>query len=88
MAVAYSQPVEVLLAVFYGVEVAYTVAWGKLKPEGPYAEFIDRWTQLDFQAYVNELNHLVDAHPHPRQQEYFNEVMRFERDFWHMTWEG
>ena len=88
MAAAYSQPVEVLLAVFYGVEAAYTVAWGRLEPEGPYAEFIDRWTHPDFQAYVNELNRLVDAHPHPKQQEYFNEVMRFERDFWHMTWKG
>ena len=88
VAAAYSQPIEVLLAIFYGVEVAYTVAWGRLKPEGPYAEFIDRWIHPDFQAYVSELRSLADAHPHSKQQEYFDDVMSFERDFWRMTWEG
>ena len=84
----YSQPFQVLLALFYGVEVAYTVAWGRLEAQGPYAEFIDRWTHEDFQAYVRILSRLADAHPHPRQQAMFNEVMRHERDFWRMTWEG
>ncbi len=79
---------QVLLALFYGVEVAYTVAWGRLEAQGPYAEFIARWTHEDFQAYVRVLSRLVDEHPHPRQQAMFNEVMRHERDFWRMTWEG
>lgn len=88
IAAAHTQPLEVLLAILFGVEVAYTVAWGRLKPEGPYAEFIDRWTHPDFRAYVHELKDLAETHPQPRQQEFFNRVMRHERDFWRMTWEG
>ena len=61
---------------------------GRLEAQGRYAEFIDRWTHKDFQAYVRALLALVDEHPHPRQQAMFNEVMRHERDFWRMTWEG
>ncbi len=88
IASAYGHPFEVLLAIFYGVEVAYTVAWDRLKGEGRYAEFIDRWTNPEFQAYVGELIKLVDAYPHPGQQTAFNEVMRHERDFWQMTWKA
>jgi len=88
VAAAYSRPVEVLLAIFYGVEVAYTVAWGKLEAEGPYAEFIERWTSPEFATYVEELRRLADEHSHPGQQAAFNEVMRHEREFWRMTWEG
>jgi thiaminase len=88
IAAGYSEPFQVLLALFYGVEVAYTVAWGRLEVRGPYAEFIARWTHEDFQTYVRVLSRLVDEHPHPRQQAMFNEVMRHERDFWRMTWEG
>jgi thiaminase/transcriptional activator TenA len=88
VAAAYTEPVEVLLAILYGVEVAYTVAWGKLTAQGPYAEFIERWTCPEFQEYVSVLLRLVDAHPHPGQQPAFDEVMRHEREFWRMTWEG
>ncbi len=88
IAAGYTEPFHVLLAIFYGVEVAYTVAWGRLEAEGPYAEFIERWTHEDFQAYVGDLLSIADEHPHPRQQEAFNEVMRRERDFWRMTWGG
>ena len=88
IASAYSQPVEVLLAIFYGVEVAYTVAWGRLAAAGPYAEFIERWTSPEFTAYVAELLALADEHSHPGQQAAFNQVMRHEREFWQMTWEG
>ena len=76
------------LSLFYGVEVAYAVAWSRLEVRGPYAEFIDRWTHEDFQAYVRVLSSLADEHPHPRQQAMFNEVMRHEREFWRMTWKG
>ena len=88
IAAAHTQPFEVLLAIFYGVEVAYTVAWGRLQAEGPYAEFIERWTHPEFQAYVRELMNLADSHPHSGQQPAFDEVLRQERDFWRMTWEG
>ncbi len=88
VAMAYSESFEVLLAIFYGVEVAYTVAWSTLEPRGPYTEFIERWTSEDFQAYVHSLGELADQHRHPRQQEMFNAVLRHERDFWRMTLEG
>ena len=88
IAAGYSQPTEVLLAIYYGVEVAYTVAWGRLEAKGPYAEFIERWTNEDFQAYVRLLAKLADEHPHQQQQPLFDEVMRHEQDFWRMTWEG
>ena len=88
LATAHAEPPEVLLAVFFGVEVAYTVAWGRLEAQGPYADFIERWTHPEFQAYVRELERLADAHPHPEQQAHFNHVMRHEKDFWRMTWEG
>ncbi len=84
----YSEPFQVLLAVFYGVEVAYAVAWGALEAQGPYAEFINRWTHADFQAYVRIVLGLADQYPHRRQQAMFNEVMRHEQDFWRMAWEG
>ncbi|MEN8182807.1 MAG: TenA family transcriptional regulator [Myxococcota bacterium] len=88
IAAGYSEPFQVLLAIFYGVEVAYAVAWGSLEAQGPYAEFINRWTHADFQAYVRTLLSLADQYPHPRQQARFNEVMRHEQDFWRMAWEG
>lgn len=88
VASAYTESIETLLAIFYGVEVAYTVAWGRLAATGPYAEFIERWTSPEFQGYVGELLRLADAHPNPGQQGAFDEVMRHERDFWRMTWEG
>ncbi len=72
----------------FGVEVAYTVAWGRLEAEGPYAEFIERWTSAEFQAYVAELMRIADARPDPGQQAAFDEVMRHEADFWRMTWSG
>ena len=88
IASAYSRPFEILLAILYGVEVAYTVAWGQLRAEGPYAEFIDRWTKPEFKSYVAELMKIADRHPHPGQQAAFNAVMRHEHAFWLMTWEG
>ena len=88
IAAAYARPMEVLLAIFFGVEAAYTVAWGRLKPEGRYTEFIERWTSPEFRSYVEELGRLVDANPHPDQQSAFNEVLQHEQAFWRMTWEG
>lgn len=88
LAAGYREPVPVLLAILYGVEVAYTVGWGRYEASGPYAEFIDRWTNPDFAAYVVELLRLADEHQHPDQQAAFDQVLRHERDFWRMTWEG
>ena len=76
------------MRVLFGVEVAYTEAWVRLTPAGPYAEFIERWTHPGFRRYVAELMRLADAHSHPGQQAAFDEVLRHEVDFWRMTWEG
>ncbi len=88
VASAYSLPYEVLLAVLYSVEVSYLCAWSELNPIGPYAEFIQRWSNPQFVEYVRQLLQLCDGHQHEDQQQYFNEVLRHERDFWKMTWEG
>jgi len=88
IASAYTQPFEVLLAILYGVEASYLCAWSALEASGPYAEFINRWSNTQFVAYVRGLLDVCNLHTHELQQEQFNEVLRHERDFWKMTWEG
>ena len=88
VASAYSQPFEVLLAILYGAEVSYLRAWSALEATGPYAEFIQRWSNAQFVEYVRQLLRLCEQFRHADQQAQFNEVLRHERDFWRMTWEG
>lgn len=88
LATAYAQPFEVSLAVLFGVEVCYLAAWSRLEAQGPYAEFITRWSGEGFAAYVRTLHELTLRHPHPAQQSCFEQTLRHERDFWRMTWEG
>jgi thiaminase len=85
---AYSEPYPVLLATLFGVEASYLAPWSKLKPTGPYAEFIERWSNAGFQEYVKSLRVLAESNPHAENQRHFNEVLAHERDFWRMTWEG
>ena len=86
--VAYSEPVPVLLATLFGVEVSYLAAWSKLEPAGQYAEFIERWSAAGFREYVNSLRVLTESNPHAENQRHFNTVLVHERDFWRMAWEG
>ena len=88
IASAYSKPFSVLLAILYAVEASYLVAWSALHRTGPYAEFIERWSNDQFVTYVRGLLELCAQHFHPDQQEHFNEVLHHERDFWRMTWEA
>ncbi|MFT5301603.1 MAG: thiaminase [Mariniblastus sp.] len=88
IASAYTKPVEVLLAILFGVEVAYLCGWSALDATGPYAEFIARWSNENFLAYVHQIHDVCVSHPHDSQQSQFNEVLRHERDFWKMTYEG
>ncbi len=88
IAAAYMQPFEVLTAVLFGAEVSYLAAWSALRPEGPYAEFIRRWSSQAFVEYVRGLLDLTRRYPHPQQQALFDDVLRHEHDFWQMTWEG
>jgi thiaminase/transcriptional activator TenA len=86
--VAYSEPVPVLLATLFGVEASYLAAWSSLEPTGPYAEFIERWSNAGFQEYVKSLRVLTESNLHAENQRHFNEVLVHERDFWRMTREG
>ena len=86
--VAYSEPFPVLLAALFGVEATYLAAWSALEPTGPYAEFIERWSNAGFQEYVDSLRGLTESNPHAADQRHFNEVLVHERSFWQMTWEG
>ena len=88
IAAAYQSPFETLLTIIFAVEAAYFAGWSSLAPSGPYAEFIERWSNDGFAAYVCELQHRCEQHPHDAQQRWFNEVLRHEFDFWQMTWGG
>ena len=85
---AYTQPDSVLLAILFGVEASYLAAWSALPPSGPYAEFIERWSNADYGAYVEALGGLAEQHSHAAAQEHFDEVLMHEREFWRMSWEG
>jgi hypothetical protein len=88
VATAYSQPFAVSAAMLFGVEAACLAAWSRLDATGPYAEFVQRWSDPRFAAYVGDLQALAEGCDHPDQQYVFNEVLRHERDFWQMTWEN
>lgn len=85
---AYSLSFPVLLGMLYGVEASYLAAWSALKPEGPYAEFIERWSNPSFAAYVDSLRELCERYPNDAAQAHFNRVLEAERDFWEMSWQG
>ncbi len=59
-----------------------------LETSEPYAESIERWSNSLFVDYVAELLGICDPDPDEIQQRQFNKVLRHEREFWCMTWEG
>ena len=85
---AYREPYPVLLAILFGVEASYLAAWSRQSPNGPYAEFIDRWSNPRFADYVESLRVLAEGNLHEASQGYFDGVLAHETDFWRMTWEG
>jgi len=85
---AYTQPWPVLAAILFGVEASYLAAWSRLSPSGPYAEFIERWSNEAFVHYVTDLAALARRYQHADAPEAFNQVLVYERDFWRMAWEG
>jgi thiaminase/transcriptional activator TenA len=85
---AFREPYPVLLAILFGVEASYLAAWSSLSPKGPYADFIDRWSNPRFANYVESLRVLAEDNLRMSSQRYFNDVLAHEREFWRMTWEG
>lgn len=85
---AYTAPWPMLAAILFGVEVSYLAAWSALPPAGPYAEFIERWSNPGFVRYVDGLAALAAPHGHEAAQHAFQQVLLYERDFWRMVWEG
>ena len=47
---------------------AYLAAWSALKATGPYAEFIERWSNPAFADYVRSLEALAGQYKDDRQQ--------------------
>jgi len=86
--VAYIESYPILLMVLFGVEASYLAAWSRLRPGGPYLDFIRRWSSPEFAEYVSSLRALAEQHPRESSQAYFEEVLNHERDFWTMAWEG
>ena len=85
---AHTERYPLLLAILFGVEASYLAAWSALAGEGPYTEFIERWSSEAFKDYVLSLRRLAENNSDPAQQEAFNRVLEFEHDFWTMAWEG
>ncbi len=85
---AHTERYPLLLAILFAVEASYLAAWSALAPEGPYTEFIERWSSEAFKDYVLSLRRLAEDNRDPAQQDAFNRVLEFERDFWTMAWEG
>ncbi|KAI9216850.1 hypothetical protein BC828DRAFT_392599 [Blastocladiella britannica] len=90
---------RMLLVAFWAMEHAYNIAWGSLKHQSgvsaAYAEYVDRWTNPAFSAYVDDLRAAVDrefaeAGVTPGSDEWVAahqvvaDVVRLERDFWSM----
>jgi thiaminase/transcriptional activator TenA len=86
--IVHEESVGSLYAVLYGIEVSYYAGWSNLTPEGPYQEFIERWSNPEFGAYVAGLRELADGHIDARSQPLFDEVLRHEEAFWTMTLGG
>ncbi|WP_231604755.1 hypothetical protein [Crateriforma conspicua] len=85
---AYTKPPEILLAILFGIEAAYLAGWSRLEASGPYKEYILRWSNDLFRQYVVDLHLACVEHPHDGQQDEFDTVLRHERDFWTMTYDG
>jgi thiaminase/transcriptional activator TenA len=85
---AHEESLPGLYAALYGVEVSYLTAWSARRPEGPYAEFIARWSSGPFRDFVLRLKALAEEAPDASAQGLFDEVLRHERAFWAMVWAG
>ncbi len=82
---SYAEDWAVGITALWTGERAYLDSWTRLASGGPvYREFVQHWTHPDFDAYVRELEQLVDAAG--PDEEAFVTVCRLERQFWEMAW--
>jgi thiaminase/transcriptional activator TenA len=66
-------------------ERAYLESWRGVAPGAPpYRGFVEHWTNPDFDAYVRDLESLVDACG--PDENAFLAICGLERDFWEMAW--
>ena len=77
-----------LYATLYGIEVSYCAVWSAVEPQGPYREFIERWSNPSFREYVAELKRLCERRTDASSQALFNEVLLHEEAFWTMSMSG
>lgn len=88
-------PYPAALMVAATAERAYYEAWSTARPAAPaYTEFVDRWTNEAFRAYVEDLARatdraLADASPEEiaAAEDAFVWTARYEAAFWQMTFE-
>jgi thiaminase len=86
--IVHDESVASLYAALYGIEVSYYAGWSGLAPEGPYREFIERWSNPEFGDYVTGLRELAESNVDSGSQALFDEVLRHEEAFWTMTMGG
>lgn len=68
-------------------ERAYLESWSGVAPGAPaYRDFVSRWTDPGFSAYVAELATQVDAAG--ADESTFLNICALERDFWGMAWDS
>lgn len=90
------KPYVVQITSLWALEKAYFDGWSTALPGAPqYKDFVDRWTTVEFNDYVEALENSVDialgaASKADRAlaEEYFLWVARYEKDFWDMALTG
>ena len=96
MTTAYNSSFAESFTVLYAAEKAYLDSWmevkNNLKIQSPWQEFIDNWTNEEFQQFVNWLtstvNELATGKPEGelrRMEELFLITARYEYLFWEMA---
>lgn len=93
MASLESMPFAVHAVALWAIEFAYNQGWQRPGPmPDPYAEFANRWGNLEFTEYVKILAALADealsSAPESVQQQAdatFLQIAKLEQDFWQMA---
>lgn len=90
------EPYAAQVVGLWAMEQAYMDAWNTARPaEERYQEFVDHWTNPDFEDWVDALAAAADEAldgasytEHHAARESFRWIARYERDFWQMAFES